>query len=350
MSEIIEKFLDVDTQEALEAQISAGDVTDEHIAFIDSPRKIWARGRYYNGSDTVPFANDLTGRIEATPEEFTFRPSAGDKSIRDESALIKKIKGNTLVWNQLFSDPKCEGRFAITGTDEGMVNGYRRIVGTNIRKTVGYPTIKLGHRYLVVFSIRTDATVATLINNGALKRTNITLQPQKEVYAILLNGLATRGAVPNILITDGTYIEVRNWLYFDLTQMFGAGNEPDTVEEFKALFPNEYYDYNAGELVSMTYNGLFANGFNQWDEEWEEGTINSENGDKLDDPTYADGKIRSTNYIEVLPNTQYYCGKSGFMYWEYDNEYNFIPTGASSGLTPTNGLFTTSSNLRYIII
>lgn len=280
MSEIIEKFLDVDTQEALEAQISAGDVTDEHIAFIDSPRKIWARGRYYNGSDTVPFANDLTGRIEATPEEFTFRPSAGDKSIRDESALIKKIKGNTLVWNQLFSDPKCEGRFAITGTDEGMVNGYRRIVGTKIQKTVGYPTIKLGHRYLEVFSIRTDATVATLMNNGALKQTNITLQPQKEVYAILLNGLATRVAVPAILITDGTYIELRNWLYFDLTQMFGAGNEPATVEEFKALFPNDYYDYNAGELVSMTFNGLFANGFNQF------------NGE----------------YAEVLPNNTYYLG------------------------------------------
>lgn len=29
----------------------------------------------------------------------------------------------------------------------------------------------------------------------------------------------------------------------DLTQMFGEGNEPTTVEEFKALYPEEYYDY-----------------------------------------------------------------------------------------------------------
>ena len=48
-------------------------------------------------TDTVPFANDLTGVLEATAEEFTFRPSAGDKSIRDESAVIRKIKGNTIV-------------------------------------------------------------------------------------------------------------------------------------------------------------------------------------------------------------------------------------------------------------
>lgn len=32
-------------------------------------------------------------------------------------------------------------------------------------------------------------------------------------------------------------------LLIDLTQMFGEGNEPTTVEEFKALYPNEYYDY-----------------------------------------------------------------------------------------------------------
>lgn len=32
--------------------------------------------------------------------------------------------------------------------------------------------------------------------------------------------------------------------------MFGAGNEPTTVEEFEAMFPEDYYPYNAGEIVS----------------------------------------------------------------------------------------------------
>lgn len=30
---------------------------------------------------------------------------------------------------------------------------------------------------------------------------------------------------------------------FDLTEMYGSGNEPTTVEQFKADFPNELYDY-----------------------------------------------------------------------------------------------------------
>lgn len=37
---------------------------------------------------------------------------------------------------------------------------------------------------------------------------------------------------------------------FDLTLMFGSGNEPSTVEEFEKMFPADYYPYNAGEIVS----------------------------------------------------------------------------------------------------
>lgn len=37
---------------------------------------------------------------------------------------------------------------------------------------------------------------------------------------------------------------------FDLTAMFGSGNEPSSVEEFEKIFPADYYPYNAGEIVS----------------------------------------------------------------------------------------------------
>jgi hypothetical protein len=60
------------------------------------PANTLATQKYVNEA-TTNFANDLTGVIEATPEEFTYRPSAGDKSIRDASAVIRKIKGNTIV-------------------------------------------------------------------------------------------------------------------------------------------------------------------------------------------------------------------------------------------------------------
>lgn len=38
--------------------------------------------------------------------------------------------------------------------------------------------------------------------------------------------------------------------FFDLTEMFGAGNEPKTVAEFKAKFPNDYYPYSPSCFVT----------------------------------------------------------------------------------------------------
>ena len=37
---------------------------------------------------------------------------------------------------------------------------------------------------------------------------------------------------------------------FDLTEMFGAGNEPKTVAEFKSKFPNDYYSYSPSCFVT----------------------------------------------------------------------------------------------------
>lgn len=45
---------------------------------------------------------------------------------------------------------------------------------------------------------------------------------------------------------------------FDLTEMYGAGNEPTTVDEFKAKFPNELYDYSPRCWVKAYKTGLIA--------------------------------------------------------------------------------------------
>ena len=48
---------------------------------------------------TAGFADNLVGRGEAIPAEFSFRASGG-KSIEDGTARIKTLKGNAVVWNQ----------------------------------------------------------------------------------------------------------------------------------------------------------------------------------------------------------------------------------------------------------
>lgn len=52
---------------------------------------------------------------------------------------------------------------------------------------------------------------------------------------------------------------------FDLTTMFGSGNEPSTVEEFRAMFPNEFYPYNACEIISADTDSVVVQGKNLFD-------------------------------------------------------------------------------------
>lgn len=46
---------------------------------------------------------------------------------------------------------------------------------------------------------------------------------------------------------------------FDLTEMYGAGNEPKTVEEFRTKFPNDFYDYSPRCWVKSYKTELVVN-------------------------------------------------------------------------------------------
>lgn len=65
---------------------------------------------------------------------------------------------------------------------------------------------------------------------------------------------------------SGLTAKCDSWVeVIDLTKMFGSGNEPSTVEEFEAIFPNDYYPYNEGELMSMGVNDVDNVGKNYFD-------------------------------------------------------------------------------------
>jgi hypothetical protein len=159
----------------------------------------------------------------------------------------------------------------------------------------------------------------------------------------------------DIIVRNGTVISepvVFAPKLADLTAMFGAGNEPATVEAFKALFPKAYYPYNAGEVstvskvneepykeIPVTFPVVSAN---QWDEEWELGTYSAQ-GVKIDSTT----QIRSKNKIPVKPGTSYYITFStGAMnnICFYDANEEFISNTAAG----TVRAITTPANAYYM--
>ena len=97
----------------------------------------------------------------------------------------------------------------------------------------------------------------TVVWNQIVEDTDDSVSIQNtHVYVARINGVATRG------VSDNTALAVvggRDNVY-DLTRMFGAGNEPATVAEFEALFPESYYPYDAGSLLSVNIEGIESAG------------------------------------------------------------------------------------------
>ena len=204
-----------------------------------------------------------------------------------------------------------------------------RITGGDI--SIGEDTAKIsvlkGNTIVWNQLVDSSATSITLVSNNK--------------YLTIIGGTKSiqTGAGTAITVTGGTDIVI------NLTKMFGSGNEPSTVEEFEKLFPNSYYEYNEGELVSLDVEGVKSIGFNQWDEEWEHGFINTNTGQNEDSSTNA---CRSINYIKVSPSASYYfkmpANSLNARIFFYDSNESFISFLYKSA----SGIFTIPSNCCYM--
>lgn len=174
-------------------------------------------------------------------------------------ASVNKVGGKTIVMNQ-----KCKQRNPTTAyglkitrnTDDSInINGvatstpnYNQLT---LNENIGLFKIKRdGRKYLYFFSKNTTNT----------NKYGISGYDAKEVssFIVSLTDGGEFNASPYIYIKKGDEIHINGLfvMVFDLTKMFGAGNEPSTPEEFKAMFPNDYYPYNEGELMSMSVNDV----------------------------------------------------------------------------------------------
>lgn len=240
--------------------------------------------------------------------KFTFDRTGGNANISTCTAKIKRLRGNTIVWNQLL---KTFANADIKPSDVNYVYNEQKITLTGWNPYAIYRfNAKLTERINHKFYIRIDAVITSTKVQLQLSSGNNReyLKNGTNRYIKVCENLGTDNNIDYINIFHiepaGTVIDAvfNNFMCIDLTLMFGAGNEPTSVEEFESMFPLDYYDYNAGQLLSFTGDEIKTTGFNQWDEQWELGGLNGSNGQKIRD----DSRIRTKNYIPVLPSTQYY--------------------------------------------
>ena len=282
---------------------------------------------------------------------YKFRTSGGSADIGNRE--YDEIVGGSIVWNQLFIPyPKTYQGLTITDNEDGTIT----LNGTITANVVSCSRAILNVRnHKLLFLNNAGLRLYTGYGNAPTGSGSIINHTWEDNASIFIWGIQNQ-TFNNVKVTVQA---------FDLTQMFGStvadyiysleqAQSGKGVAFFKSLFPNDYYPYDEGELMSV--EGLQSHdtvGFNQWDEEWELGRLGYNSTDANWGQNVADSnRIRSKNYIPIFPNTVYYCygGVSGDINCVfYDSEKNPVLTTANIGYaTIKNSTFTTPSNACYM--
>lgn len=253
---------------------------------------------------TVGLAEDLGGRPYYDESEFTFRASAGsDTSIKDGLAEITVLHGNAVVWNQkvqLNSGVSNENGITFNTNAENhsiVANG----VATNGDAIYAIPHEATKNHVYIMMGCPIGGSSNTYVFYNQ--------KGGEDIGAGCVYREVRESGVAYNLIRISQGVSVSNLIFkpriIDLTKMFGAGNEPTTIEEYEARKPivADEYAYNEGEVIPFTAEGIKSVGDNAWDEEWEKGGIDEQTGLDNNLPFFR------SKFIKVLPNTQYYFKK-----------------------------------------
>lgn len=266
---------------------------------------------------------------------------------------VKSVGGRSIVFNQMVDLSKSKETTAdgVTFTFPG--DGIVALNGTSNKggNSIAVAVIKnmKDHKYLIIAS-----PLSNVYGVGQLLFTSQVYGADTTGHgAIIVNGSSNARWYYTLYLYNGvTYDNVKlQPQIFDLTAMFGAGNEPSTIEEFKAIFPNDYYQYNAGEMVSAGTEEVVEQGKNLWDEVWGVGSINSSSGNN----EFSKEAIYSKNYTPIAPNSTHifvYAGSAKFENVKtrfYDYNKNYIGYNDKDGQTVyPNKKFITPSDAFYV--
>ena len=353
-------------------------IYDWSIVYIKDTREIWTHDSGYqtlppdweedqlleateNGPEwvnkkdiIVGNAGNLQGNNEIVSSS-AYHTTGGNEDVLFGTAQIENIKGNAVAWNQLIpadkrnvtnnvSDSVSVCRLKLNDYSEGSTYKiiYEKIYElSDVNKSAkAIITITGGSKLIIaVNGHENDLNIAALYN---------TISGHKYYFTAYFKS-CDYSTIGGIVIND---VQL-----FDLTLIYGTGNEPSTAEQFEADYqrwfgkPLEYEEYDEGSIRSVLATGIKTVGFNQWN-----GDIfpSIEGKYWLDNQGNVQGEYNSgycnTDYIRVLPNTKYYANYANgtnLSICFYDESKNFI-----SGIrhnNATNGkIYTTPSNCAYI--
>lgn len=163
-----------------------------------------------------------------------------------EGYTITKLNGKTLVWNQMFEDSynvpfECD-------------SGYHFLANGRIKLHANFKTGDKLFQYCKVNWDSTSDILSPTYNQFYCSTVQTTGGYFLETTGRIVTATANINSTECLRIispsSQGYHIKgTITVLQVNLTQMFGAGNEP-TVNQFKQMFPKEYYPYDPGSFLN----------------------------------------------------------------------------------------------------
>lgn len=311
----------------------------------------------------VGSANTLAGQ-DTKVEDFVFKAL----DCADGLAKLNSVRGKSLVWNQQFdlgaavvrpnrgaTKVLLDGVLTVTPSES-----YPTITNTNIEMSaVPIPSNHIFYWRMDYKLNSPSSGVLSSVQVGYFQNPtvwfsaiDVVLNEWNTLKGLRNSGSATYSPYFGVYGSDVEYntVQYKNVVLFDLTLMFGAGNEPATVEEFEAMFPLPYYDYNPGEIISNKTEEVKVTGFNQWD-----GTYrNTGSYINASGITSTSTNYNITNFIECVGGRTYYInGKSGgnpsVCFYKNKDTNSFI-SGINYGTIGSDSVFTAPINARYMLL
>jgi hypothetical protein len=269
----------------------------------------------YYESMRVGTADNLTSKGDATEEVIMSRRAGGDNQIEDGSASIKRIKGYSVVKNQLYNDSKLpySGSARIENVGTHKYKCTPKIEPNNAGSAqwasgwvVISETLPIGH---IFFYRMLYTRLSKREDVGDFEPSRSAVILDEYTYNYFSPELGKETIVCNVV--KGTFgkcavslndcvVTIENIQLIDLTQMFGSGNEPSTPDDFAKRLGYDsindvpYITYNKGEIVSS-----FAEGIKTTDTE---GKVSERKWSETLKKYFPDGlKSAGSAYDEITP-------------------------------------------------
>ena len=257
---------------------------------------------------------------------------------RGNMAIMNKLIGGSVVWNQLLNKanyPSSTGIFTNNNDGTWTANGTAESTTSVVIETITSKLV-VGHKYFVSSGFNSDGSGTTyefMILRFLSSNMNLNLYKNATIVECG-NNSNTYPVQAQLVVRGGTTVNNLKFIpqIIDLTQALGTtiANYIYTLEQntsgsgvawFRKYFPEVYYAYSAPTIQSTKVSGKKVVGFNQWDEEWEVGGYDTTTGQK----NTATNRIRNKNFIPVIPNAIYYFNNANVafrvLFYSADKEY-----------------------------